>query len=53
MKNYNSEIKVLYGGSVDKKNIKSIINIKNVDGLLIGSASLEWQYFLEMLNVIE
>lgn len=32
--------KVLYGGSVNEKNIKEISTIKNIDGYLIGGVSL-------------
>ena len=32
-------VKVLYGGSVNQKNIKTIKKIENIDGFLIGGAS--------------
>ena len=32
-------VKVLYGGSVNQKNIKNIKKIENIDGFLIGGAS--------------
>lgn len=53
MKNYDIIGKVLYGGSVDKKNIKQIMGISNIDGLLIGTSALDYRYFIEILNVIE
>lgn len=37
---YDTSLKVLYGGSVDDNNIKELKKIKNVDGFLIGNASL-------------
>lgn len=37
--NYNSNIKVLYGGSVNLNNIKELLNLKSNDGFLIGGAS--------------
>lgn len=52
-KKYNTNIKVLYGGSVNKENIHKIMNISNVDGVLVGSASKEPRYFLEMLDNIK
>ena len=52
MNKYNLEIKVLYGGSVNKENIKSIINLEEVAGLLIGSSSLDPNYFISMLDLI-
>lgn len=37
----NHDVKVLYGGSVNEKNIDSINNIENVSGVLVGGASLD------------
>tara|TARA_Y100001970_G_scaffold291912_1_gene431003 strand:+ start:3451 stop:4167 length:717 start_codon:yes stop_codon:yes gene_type:complete len=34
------KIKILYGGSVNPDNVGSLINIKEIDGALIGGASL-------------
>ena len=44
-KNHGKKIKVLYGGSVNLKNYNSFLNQKNIDGLLIGGASLKYQEF--------
>lgn len=38
-----SQIKVLYGGSIDAKNISNFIDKKEIDGVLIGGASLNPQ----------
>ena len=51
IKNYtykiiNKEIKVIYGGSVNKINISDILDIPNVDGVLVGGASLNVKDFL-------
>ncbi|MEN2995267.1 MAG: triose-phosphate isomerase [Thermodesulfovibrio sp.] len=35
------KIRVLYGGSVTPENIKSIMTTENVDGVLVGGASLD------------
>ena len=40
---------LLYGGSVKPANIKEIIGIDGVDGVLVGSASLEVESFAEMI----
>jgi triosephosphate isomerase (TIM) len=37
----NFEIKVLYGGSVNAKNITILNQIENIDGYLVGGASLD------------
>ena len=40
-------IKVLYGGSVNEKNVENILKQKNIDGVLVGGASLK----LEFVNI--
>jgi triosephosphate isomerase len=42
---------ILYGGSVKVNNIKEIISVENVDGVLVGSASLDVNNFIEMINI--
>ncbi len=42
---------LLYGGSVNVKNIEEILKIQNVDGVLVGSASLEVNQFLKMIEI--
>lgn len=37
----NTDIKVLYGGSINDKNINELNKIKNVSGFLVGGASLD------------
>ena len=39
-------VKVLYGGSVNEQNIQEILSINNVDGVLVGGASLKIKDFL-------
>jgi len=41
---------LLYGGSVNIGNIKEITSIKNVDGVLVGSASLDAADFAELIK---
>jgi len=40
---------LLYGGSVKPANIKEITSIRGVDGVLVGSASLDVESFSEMV----
>ncbi len=40
---------LLYGGSVKGANIKEIAEIENVDGVLVGGASLKTDTFLELV----
>ncbi|WP_370931250.1 triose-phosphate isomerase [Bartonella sp. DGB1] len=41
-------IRLLYGGSVTSKNAANILNIKDVNGLLVGKASLQAEEFLKI-----
>ncbi len=41
---------ILYGGSVKVNNIKEIISLDNVDGVLVGSASLIVDDFIKMIE---
>jgi triosephosphate isomerase len=47
IKNYQ----ILYGGSTNKENSKEIINAKNIDGLLVGGASLNADEFFEIIKL--
>ena len=46
MKNY----KVLYGGSVNPKNINKLKSITNIDGYLIGGASQDPKKFIDIIK---
>ncbi|MEO1959079.1 MAG: triose-phosphate isomerase [Nautiliaceae bacterium] len=46
-----SKTPVIYGGSVKLNNIKEILSIKNVDGVLVGSASLDVDLFKKMIEI--
>lgn len=47
---YNSDIKLLYGGSVNLKNIDELNKIDVVDGYLIGGASTKINEITEIIN---
>ena len=42
-------IKILYGGSVNPGNAKAILDMKNIDGALVGGASLKAGEFAEIV----
>ncbi len=42
--------KLLYGGSVNNENIKNIKKVQNLDGFLVGGASLDFQEFKKMVK---
>ena len=46
------EIRVLYGGSVKPVNVKEYLSCPNVDGALVGGASLKIESFEELLTNI-
>ena len=48
-----SGVYVLYGGSVKPNNIKEYLDDDNIDGALVGGASLKSDSFIEMINSIE
>ena len=45
-----SNIKVLYGGSVDSKNIENFVKYKDIDGFLVGGASLKPEEINEIIQ---
>jgi triosephosphate isomerase len=47
------EVSILYGGSVNAENARSIVYDGEVDGLLIGRQSLDAETFSEILKQIE
>ena len=44
------DLAVLYGGSVKPSNAGQLLGLQNVDGLLVGGASLEAASFLQIIN---
>ena len=54
LRNINREnTPILYGGSVDAENAKTITSVAHVDGLLIGRASLKSDTFLPIIESID
>ena len=49
---YGKDIKVLYGGSVNKDNIAVLKKVPNVDGFLIGKASTDIYEFKKIIEVV-
>jgi triosephosphate isomerase (TIM) len=44
------QLRILYGGSVKPDNIRSLMNGSDVDGVLVGGASLSAESFAEIVN---
>ncbi len=47
----NDRTPLLYGGSVNAKNIKSLMEKPDIDGALVGGASLDPKTFSEIVNL--
>jgi triosephosphate isomerase len=54
-KTYNkdvaNQIRIIYGGSVNKSNFEELIRQENVDGALLGRASLDSDHFLTICEM--
>ena len=50
IKKNNKKMKVLYGGSVNPKNVNKLKLIKNIDGFLIGGASQNSKKFIDIIK---
>jgi triosephosphate isomerase (TIM) len=46
----SEEIRIQYGGSVNPGNSKSLLEQKDIDGALVGSASLDFESFTAIIN---
>lgn len=47
------EVKILYGGSVKPENAKEILDMEDIDGALVGGASLDPTDFLKIIEAAE
>ncbi len=45
------KVLIQYGGSVNAENAKEILAVANVNGALIGGASLKFEQFLQIINI--
>lgn len=49
---FNQNIRVIYGGSINEKNILKLNDIDILDGFLIGSASINPSKFIQIINEV-
>ncbi len=47
------DLEVLYGGSVDSSNVKSFVDQLDINGVLVGNASLDALEFVKIVNALE
>ncbi len=47
------DVRIIYGGSIDEKNVKPFAKSGKIDGVLVGSASLDHKQFAAIVKVFE
>lgn len=47
---YSEEVRIQYGGSVKPSNVEEIMNEEDIDGALVGGASLSPSDFIDLVN---
>ncbi|MGE3063743.1 MAG: triose-phosphate isomerase [bacterium] len=50
-RNIASEMLILYGGSVNEENVKDLLRKDNIDGALVGGASLKGDKFAKIIEI--
>ncbi len=50
-KNVAENIIILYGGSVKPENSKELFSMSDIDGGLVGGASLKAEEFIKILSI--
>jgi triosephosphate isomerase len=51
MKVVNNNFKIIYGGSIDSENAKKFVNLENIDGVLVGTASTDVEEFYKISKI--
>ncbi|CAL4043095.1 triose-phosphate isomerase [Buchnera aphidicola] len=46
------KILVQYGGSVDENNVSVLLNERDIDGVLVGGASLNYKKFIKIIDIV-
>jgi triosephosphate isomerase len=49
----SERVHLIYGGSLDDKNIGAFLNKSDIDGFLVGTASLDHKKFAKMVNLVD
>lgn len=52
MRIVNNNFRIIYGGSINSKNVKGFINLENLDGMLVGGASLDAEEFYKVAKAV-
>ena len=48
----NNNFKIIYGGSINPKNVKGFVGLENLDGMLVGGASLDADEFYSVVKAV-
>lgn len=51
-KKYGSELEILYGGSVTAENVNHFLDEDDISGVLVGTASLDPEEFIKIVEVV-
>lgn len=51
-KKAQNNFQIIYGGSISSKNVKEFVGLENLDGLLVGGASLDADEFYKVAKAI-
>jgi triosephosphate isomerase len=49
----NNNFKIIYGGSINSKNVKGFVDLENLDGMLVGGASLDADEFFKVASALK
>lgn len=52
MKIVNNNFKIIYGGSITSENVKGFVDLENLDGMLVGGASLDAEEFYQVVKAV-
>ena len=52
MKIVSNNFKIIYGGSINSKNVKGFVGLENLDGMLVGGASLDPEEFHKVAKAV-
>ncbi len=47
-----NNFKIIYGGSINSKNVKNFVGLENIDGVLVGGASLDPEEFYKVVQAL-
>jgi triosephosphate isomerase len=52
MRIVNESFRIIYGGSINSKDAKSFADLENLDGVLVGSASIDPEEFYKIAKAL-